>query len=173
MERNARSWHLRACLMPGFRIEPPASLSANAAAGRGYAGVLLGDDIAAASAAARLDWSLVCFPIRSFRVFQAQTVDYSYSGYGAKLTILSTQVQSVQLLQTAKPAQQAPSSVRAQYWFNSWTIEREKLWRKATTKGKRKAATKSLALKKTHTLTQTNDVCSRSSWRRNRSMQNS
>ncbi len=55
MERNARSWHLRACLMPGFRIEPPASLSANAAAGGGYAGVLLGDDIAAASAAARLD----------------------------------------------------------------------------------------------------------------------
>jgi hypothetical protein len=119
---------------------------------------------------------LVCFPIRSFGVFQAQTVDYSYSGYGEKLTILSTQVQSVQLFQTAKPTQstqQAPSSVRAQDWFNSWTIEREKLWRKATTKGKKKAATKSLALKKTHTLTQTNDVCSRSSWRRNRSMQNS
>ncbi len=55
MERNARSWHLRACLMSGFRIEPLASLSANAVASGGYAGILLGDDMAAASAAARLD----------------------------------------------------------------------------------------------------------------------
>jgi hypothetical protein len=92
---------------------------------------------------------LVCFPIRSFRVFQAPTDDHSCSEYRAKLIIPLTQVQSVQLLQTAKPKQQTPSSVWAQAWFSSCLIEREKQWSHATTKGKKKkkVATKSLAYK--------------------------